>query len=460
MNPLLRGSAGREIVTLKFESMAHGGEGLARQDDGRVVFVPYVIPGETARVEIVETRRGMARGRLVELLEAAPQRVLPRCPHFQPPPPPLAREHDPSFATGCGGCQWQHIRYDAQLTFKTQIVREQFARIGKMPDAPVLEMLPSRRAWNYRNHMHLVVDENGAPCLQALESHRLVPIRECHILGESLVSVFQTLELDAGSFDGVTLRAGENTGERLIVLESGDPEVPELETDEAVSIAFRSGDVTVPLVGDEYLHERIGARTFRISPDAFFQVNTPMAHTLVELVAGYLEPQAGDVLLDAYSGGGLFGLWLAPHVARVIEIEENPDALEDARANAADLHNVEFHQGTVERVLQSLDARFDLAIVDPPRAGMDRAALAALAARRPRRVAYVSCDPATLARDVARFVERGYRLARVQPVDLFPQTFHIECVAQLVYGLTEAGEPLTMPARQKVYAYYERSGTH
>jgi 23S rRNA (uracil1939-C5)-methyltransferase len=412
------------ILHLKFETMAHGGEALARDETGRVIFVPYAIAGEAARVEIVESRRGFARGRIIELLEASPHRVTPRCPHF--PPLPMG---EGLGVRVCGGCQWQHIAYPAQLKFKTQIVREQFARVAKMPDAPIAPILPARHEWFYRNNMQFVMNQDGALCLQAPDSHHLVPIQVCFIMHPTLGEMFKTLELDPESFNGVTLRTGENTGDRFIILQSDDPEVPEIQTDEPVSIAFSSGDVTVPLVGKEFLTERIGARTFEISPDAFFQVNTPMAEELVRLVEQFLAPRETDVLLDAYGGVGLFGLTLAPRVARVIEIEENPSASEDAQANAADLDNVEFHAGGVEYVLPKLDAKIDIAIVDPPRAGLDRFALDALAAKTPRTIAYVSCDPATLARDAARLIQHSYALETVQPVDMFPQTYHIECVA-------------------------------
>lgn len=413
-----------EECVVRFESIAHGGEALARDENGRVIFVPYAIAGETARVEIVESRRGFARGRVVEILEPSPDRVTPRCPHFPPSPNVNLLEY-------CGGCQWQHMSYAAQLRSKTQIVRDQFARVGKLPDAPILPTLPARDPWQYRNNMQFGINADGALCLQAPDSHTLVPIRVCYIMDEPLSETFKTLELDSESFDRVTLRAGENTGERFLILESEDPETPEIETDEPVSIAFRSGDVTVPILGKEALTERIGERTFRISPNSFFQVNTIMAETLVELVREYLGPRGTDVLLDAYGGVGLFGLTLARQVARVVEIEENPDALQDTQANASNLDNVEFHEGKVEAILPKLETRIDIAVVDPPRAGLDRFALDALAAKKPRVIAYVSCDPATLARDVARFIEQGYRLERVQPVDLFPQTYHIECVAKL-----------------------------
>lgn len=407
--------------------MAQGGEGLARQENGRVIFVPYAIAGEKARVEIVESRRGFARGRIVELLAASPKRVTPRCPHFPPSP-------EVSGGLWCGGCQWQHISYQAQLDFKTQIVRDQFARLAKMPNAPILPTLAAKSEWFYRNNMQFVVNQDGNLCLRAPDSHTLVPIQQCFIMDEPIREMFKTLELDPDSFDGVTLRAGENTGERFIILESEDPETPELETDEPVSIAFRGADVTVPILGKEVLTEKVGTRTFDISPESFFQVNTAMAGTLVELVTECLAPRSTDVLLDGYGGVGLFGLTLAKQVARVIEIEENPYALEDAQENAKNLENVEFHEGRVEFVLRGLDTAIDIAVVDPPRAGLERGALEALVAKKPRTIAYVSCDTATLARDVARFVELGYRLEQVLPVDLFPQTHHIETVTQLVRG--------------------------
>ncbi len=421
-------------IILKLSAMAAGGEALAREENGRVIFVPYAIAGETARVEISESRRGFTRGRLVEILEPSPHRITPRCPHFLPLPSPRASGEGDQGGVRCGGCQWQHISYAAQCEFKTQIVRDQFARVAKIPNAPVLPILPARNEWFYRNNMQYVVNENGALCLRAPDSHTLVPIRVCFIQDEPIGDMFKTLELDPESFDGVTLRAGENTNEKFIILESDDPETPEIETDQAVSIAFRSGDTTVPILGNEFLYEKIGARVFRISPNSFFQVNSAMAETLVAHVTEFLAPRADDILLDAYGGVGLFGLSLARNVLRVIEMEENPIALEDAQANAQDMDNVQFHVGRVETILPTLNSDITIAVIDPPRAGMERAALDALAAKKPRAIAYVSCDTATLARDVARFIEHGYRLERVQPVDLFPQTHHIECVTLLRFG--------------------------
>ncbi len=421
------------MTNLTLTAMTHGGEALGRDENGRVVFVPYAIAGEEVRVEIVESKKEFARARLVEVLKSSPTRVTPRCPHFGNPLSLSLTKGEPA-RVGCGGCQWQHIDYAAQLEFKTQIVREQFARIAKMPDAPVLPTRAAVNPWHYRNHTEFALNEKGELCYRALESHELIPIRECHILDAPLVALFETLQLEGADFNAVVLRAGENTGDKAILFKSSEADPPEIELDEPVSIYFQVGETVVTLIGKRAIEERIGARTFRISPLSFFQVNTPMAEVLLSLIQEFLAPNADEILLDSYGGVGLFGLSLANRVAHVIEIEQNPHAVEDARYNARDLANVEFHVGRVEDILPKLDSAVHLAVVDPPRAGLARAALEALAAKQPRAIAYVSCDPATLARDARRLVDLGYRVNKIQPVDLFPQTFHIECVAQFLRG--------------------------
>ncbi len=401
-------------MNLKLDSMAQGGEALGRDAGGRVVFVPYAIAGEEVVAEIVAAKKGYARARLVEIVTPSPARVSPRCEHFG----------------ACGGCQWQHLAYDAQLRFKTDIVREQFARIARMPDAPVRDTLGMHEPWRYRNNVQFQLDAAGHLCLCALEAHDLVRIRECHLLHPLLDEMFGALEFAGADFAGVTLRAGTRTGEKLLLLEGRDDAPPQIATDEPISIVYQTprGD-TLPLVGKDALHEELHGRVFRISPSAFFQVNTAMAEMLVDLVERYLAPRADDVLLDAFGGVGTFGMLFASRVARVIEIEASARAAEDARANAVEFSNVEFHRGKVEEVLPNLKASASIVVADPPRAGLAPRALAALLAPSPRALAYVSCDPATLARDARRLVDGGYRLVEVQPVDMFPQTYHIESVS-------------------------------
>ncbi len=410
--------------------MTQGGEALGRDENGRVVFVPYAIAGEQVIVEIIEEKKNYARARLVEIVTPSPARVTPRCPHFGVEPPPQPSPDAVRGGRNCGGCQWQHIAYDAQLKFKTEIVREQFARIGKFADAPVRDAIGMTEPWRYRNNVQFQLDESGRLCFRVFESHDLVRIRECHIIDPLLDEMFRALEFEGADFVEVMLRAGTRTGEKMIVLEGRDDEPPEISVDEPVSIAYRTprGEI-VPLVGRDALHEELRGRRFRVSPQSFFQVNTPMAETLIELVERYLAPRASDILLDAFGGVGTFGLLLASRVARVIEIEDLPSAVADAQANAVDLANVEFQRGKVEEILPKLKSKIDLVVADPPRAGIASAALAAIIAREPRALAYVSCDPATLARDARQLVDGGYRLREVQPVDLFPQTYHIESVS-------------------------------
>ncbi len=423
--------------------MAQGGEAFGRDESGRVVFVPYGIAGEQVAVEIIEAKKGYARARLIEVLQPSPARIVPRCPHFGPPalprsPIPLSAprsdrepENAGNMERGCGGCQWQHIAYEAQLRFKADIVREQFARIGKIPEAPVRETIAMSEPWDYRNNVQFHVDGEGRLCFRAWESHRLVPIKVCYIQHPLVYEMFKTMELEGADYNGVTLRAGTRTGQKMILLEGRDEEPPEISVDEPISIVYLTpqGD-EIPLVGREAIHEELHGQLFRISPQSFFQVNTAMAERLVELVQAYLAPRPADVLLDAFGGVGTFGLLLAARVARVIEIESSPSAVEDARANAVELTNVELHEGQVEEVLPKLKAHIDIAVADPPRAGIAPRALDALIAQAPRTVAYVSCDPATLARDARRLVDGGYRLVEVQPVDMFPQTYHIESVSR------------------------------
>jgi 23S rRNA (uracil1939-C5)-methyltransferase len=416
-----------EIINLKLNVMTQGGEALGRDANGRVVFVPYAIAGEEVVVEIVEAKKDFARARLVEIITPSPARVTPRCPHFSPSP---SQGEGGGEGRGCGGCQWQHIAYDAQLKFKTEIVREQFARIAKLPDAPVRDAMGMTEPWHYRNHVQFELDDAGRLCFRAMESHDLVPIHECHIMHPLLDEMFRALAFEGKDFAGVALRAGINTGQKMLILEGQTDEPPEISVDEPVSIVYQTprGEI-IPLVGKDALHEELRGRLFRVSPQSFFQVNTTMAEILLDLVERYLAPRASDTLLDAFGGVGTFGLSFASRVARVIEIEEAKAAVNDAQANAVELSNVEFHRGKVEEVLPKLKTKIDLVVADPPRAGIASIALDAIIAQAPRTIAYVSCDPATLARDARRLVDGGYRLHEVQPIDLFPQTYHIESVS-------------------------------
>jgi 23S rRNA (uracil1939-C5)-methyltransferase len=397
--------------------MAHGGAALGRHE-GKVVFVPYAIPGEEVLVEIVEDKGRYARGRLVEVLSRLTQRVPPPCPHFG--------------SHGCGGCHWQHIAYETQLELKQHIVQDQLERIGRFESMPVRPMIESSEPWRYRNHVQFTLDEHGRLGFMAAESQRVVPIGECHIMHPLLEEVFVALDLELPELKRLLLRCGVNTGQRMAVFETYEDEPFELEVDLPVSCVFLLSDGrTATLIGQEYISEILAGQEYRISASSFFQVNTPQAEELVRLVRNYLAPTGSGVLLDAYCGVGVFGLSLASEVGQVIGVEESPSAVADARFNAGLADNAEFIEGRVEEVLPSLGDSIDLAVLDPPRQGCASKALTALAGLTPDKIVYVSCDPATLARDTRLLVQAGYQLVEVQPVDMFPQTYHIENVALL-----------------------------
>lgn len=408
------------VIELELTDMAYGGAAVGRYE-GRVVFVPYAIAGERVRVEIVEEKKRYAQARLIDVLAPSPDRVQPPCPHFGPGP-----------EGPCGGCQWQHIAYPAQVRFKQAILADQLQRIGGFSDPPLLSPVPSPSPWGYRNQARFGVSPDGQLGYRAMNSQRIIPIRECHIIDPRLLALFQALDLEPAGLEGVTLRLGTATEELMLVLEMAGDEVPALETDMPLScvLLFRDGS-SVVLVGEGDLVEEVAGRRFHISAGSFFQVNTHLAEKLVERVLSYLALTGCETVLEAYSGVGLFTAFLAPHAARVIAIESNPSAVADAQVNLDEFNHIELYQAEVEEVLPVLEMALDAAVLDPPRAGCAPAVIDALIRLRPPRIVYVSCDPATLARDCKRLAMGGYRLAATQLVDMFPQTYHIESVSLL-----------------------------
>jgi len=409
-----------EVFELELSGMAYGGAAVGRHQ-GRAIFVPYAIAGERIWAEIVEDRRRYAHARLVEVLAPSPDRVQPPCPHFGPGP-----------AGPCGGCQWQHIAYPAQLRFKQEVLADQLRRIGGFADPPLQPPVPSPLPWAYRNQARFGVDREGRLGYRAFNSHRIVPIRECHILDPRLLELFQSLDLDLPGLKSLTLRVGTTSGELMMVMETEGDEPPALETDLPVSVVLYLRDGTsAVLVGNSDIVEEVAGRTFHISAGSFFQVNTPLAEAMVRRVLSHLALKGSETVLDAYSGVGLFTAHIAPRAARVIAIEADPAAVTDAEVNLDEFSHIELYQAAVEDVLPALEVTLDAAVLDPPRAGCAPAVLDALIRLGPPRLVYVSCDPSTLARDCQRLAAGGYRLAEVQLFDLFPQTYHIESISLL-----------------------------
>src|SRR5512136_287170 len=287
------------MIILKLTQMAHGGPALGRHE-GKIIFVPYALPGETVRVEIETSKKGWAQARLVEVIEPSPERVMPACPHFGP--------------DACGGCQWQHISYTGQLTYKTEVVREQFARLGGLTDVLVQPTRAVGEPWGYRNHVQLHASPAGLGYVAA-DGQRVEPVGTCPIMHPLLAELFEELDIEIEELGGLALRAGVNTGQQLVIFETVDDEPFELTVDRPVSCVLMLGDGTpVTLVGRDHFFEQVAGKDYRVSAGSFFQVNTAGAQALVDTVTGYLFPKPHETILDLYCGVGLFSLALAGQV--------------------------------------------------------------------------------------------------------------------------------------------------
>lgn len=385
-----------EKLRLSLTDMAFEGGAIGRHD-GQVVFAAYGIPGEEAVVEVERRSKDYLMGRVVEVLSPSPYRVEAPCPYYG----------------SCGGCQWQHIDYPFQVELKARIVDEQLRRIGKFEEPPVAATLTAEERWHYRNHARFSTDRQGQLGFVSLVRRRFVRIDHCRIMHPWINGVLERLQGRCAGLHQVAIRYGVRTEQALI-----HPSLKEI-------------DDSIPSGQSSYEEELLGKR-FRISGASFFQVNTRQAEVLIEVVREKLALAQDQLLLDAYAGVGTFAVLLAPYVKRVIAIEESPAAVADAVINQAGIKNIVFYQGKVEQILPELRQRPQAAILDPPRVGCHPDVIAAVLKRPPARLVYVSCDPATLGRDLRALCQGGYRLQEVQPVDMFPQTFHIECVATLV----------------------------
>jgi len=401
------------IETVTLDKFSFGGESFGRLADKRAIFVPYALPGEQVRIRLAEQKKGFARGELLEVLEPSPERIEPRCPHF----------------TVCGGCHYQHLPYDAQLAAKTEILRDQLVRIGKFDNPPIQAPIASPSPWNYRNHVQFHLTPGGALGFQGPRSHEIVSIQECHLPEIILNEIWPLLDLEPiPGLDRVSLRTGSNM-QVLLILESSDPEPVEVTVDLPISVVHSGPGGSLVLAGDDNLNIDVADRVFRVSAGSFFQINTPMAGFMVQHILQELSVSQDAVLVDAFCGVGLFSAFLAPHVSKLIGIETSPSACEDFAINLDEFDHVELYEATVAEVLPALQVDPDILIVDPPRAGLDRYTMDGILSLGPKTIVYISCDPATLSRDGRRLADGGYGLAQITPLDLFPQTYHIETIS-------------------------------
>jgi 23S rRNA (uracil1939-C5)-methyltransferase len=416
-----------ETFELTLDGIAQGGEGVGRWQ-GRVVFAAGGLPGERVRLRLRERHPAYARAEVIEIFEASPDRVPARLPEADWMP-------------------WQHISYPAQLRFKRQILAEQLAKIGGLSGIVVEETTPALRPWGYRNSARLHC-ESGHAGYYAADSHDIQEFDTdpllLPVLNEALAAFRAALGVGSPARCEIVIRASETYGYCVAALRAADDRTPAAERVlrelagrwRAASPALAGVVVQSrpPVsIGADRLVEELGGIAFSLQPTTFFQVNRASAEILLSLSRASLALHRNGRLLDLYCGAGAFALPLVAEVSEVIGVEEYAGAVADARLSAQqnEIANARFEVGRVEHVLERFDQQFDAAILDPPRRGCHPQALAALLRLAPSRLVYVACHPATLARDLKTLVAGGYRVERVQPVDLFPQTPHIESVCVL-----------------------------
>jgi 23S rRNA (uracil1939-C5)-methyltransferase len=398
---------------IELTGYSFGGDSIGRLPDGKAVFVPFGIQGERVTIEIVEEKRNFARGRITKVMSPNAKRIIPRCPHFQE----------------CGGCHYQHLPYSEQLIIKQNIVIDQLQRLGRITNPPVLPIVPSPNEWNYRNTMQFHMSMNGKPGFQRVGGHGIVEIRECHLPLDSINKIWPGLDIDpASGIERVSVRRGSD-GEHMLGLESQLPDAPEFEVDFPVSAVFLGSSGEILLSGDDHSIMQVNGRDFRVSAGAFFQVNLPQAEAMVKHILEVVGDKHYEIAIDAYCGVGLFSAFLAPKTKNLVGIEMSEPACNDYSFNLDEFDNVSLYVGAVEDVQPALDVKPNLVILDPPRSGLEQRALEGLIHSDPDQIIYVSCDPATLARDTQKLAAAGYTLRQVTPFDLFPQTYHIETVS-------------------------------
>lgn len=412
-----------EQLSVKIEKIVYGGKGLARAD-GWTLFVPDVVPGETVRVEVVRLKRGYGEGVVRELIDASPHRRNPPCPLFGT----------------CGGCDLQHMEDRLQLSVKVESFREVLARIAHLRDIPLAASLASPQPFGYRFRVQLKRKGKGLGFFRR-GSHEVVPLSECpiaHPLVNRTIAAMSAVSLterpELSTLREVRVQVSDDPEQVLIGLrlEAFDPRGTEGLYQELrghvplVGLLLRAGRKQ-HLLGDGTMRLPLGGESLRVSEETFFQSHWDLNRRMVDWALSSLDPGSDERILELYAGAGNITLPLARRSGRVVAIEGSRSAVRDLKYNLkeAALTNVRLMEGPVEWAIQRLQGRFDAVVMDPPRSGVPPMVLQRLP-RSARRILYLSCHPATLARDLRILLDRGWRLSLLQPIDLFPQTAHLE----------------------------------
>ncbi|WNB91784.1 23S rRNA (uracil(1939)-C(5))-methyltransferase RlmD [Bacillus sp. NEB1478] len=444
-----------ESYEVEILDLTHEGAGVARVN-GFTLFVPNTLPGERAKVKVVGLKKGFGFGRLEELIEPSQERVEPPCPIYK----------------WCGGCQLQHLSYAGQLEYKRKQVEDVLTRIGKLENVPVLPTLGmDDEPWRYRNKAQVPVGERDGRIITGFyqkRSHEIVEMDSCIITGDTNDDAVQAVkeivnkynisayneEKHKGMLRHIIARYGKTTGDLMIVLVTNGKDLPQRKkiiddittalpeiksivqnvNTKRTNVIF--GDETKVLWGAEYIYDNIGDIKFAISARSFYQINPDQTKVLYDQALKYAELSGDETVIDAYCGIGTISLFLAQKAKKVYGVEIVPEAIEDAKRNAElnGITNAEFAVGKSEEVIPEWKKQGitpDVIVVDPPRKGCDEELLKTIIEMKPKRVVYVSCNPATLARDLRVLEDGGFKTTEVQPVDMFPQTTHCEAVACL-----------------------------
>ncbi|MDQ0159737.1 23S rRNA (uracil(1939)-C(5))-methyltransferase RlmD [Alkalibacillus salilacus] len=443
-----------EYIDLTFSDLTHEGEGVGKLD-GYPIFVPYGLPGESAKVKVIKVKKNLAFGKLIERYDTSEHRIEPPCDVFYK----------------CGGCQIQHMTYERQLTMKQNQVQDVMKKIAQMPDVPVHPTIGMNEPWNYRNKVQIPVGERDGKVITGFyqkRTHNIIDMDTCPVQNDANDEVVRGIrdiidelniqpyneETHEGVIRHIVLRTGQHTNEMMVVIVTKTKDLPKqkefIEKIKALHPSIKGiiqninadktnvimGDKSHSLWGNDVIIDRIHDLEFAISAHSFYQVNPEQTEKLYDQALKYAQLSGKETVIDAYCGIGTISLFLAQHAKQVYGVEVVPQAVDDAKANAKRNHidNADFFVGEAEKVMPWWKAQGlnpDVIVVDPPRKGCDEKLLQAMIDMEPVRIVYVSCNPSTLARDLRILADSGYETQEIQPVDMFPQSSHVECCALL-----------------------------
>lgn len=386
-----------ECFTIEISGFGKFGEGFGLYEQ-KPVFVLGAIPGEILSVRAIIIKRKYIVAQILKIIKESPKRIAAPCPYFGP----------------CSGCQWQHISYDYQLELKRDLIMEALKNSKTIEVNRIAPTLPSPLTFGYRNHARFTIRNHGMIGFTNRNTRQFVPIDKCMIMDNWINETVVTLQSHCAETSQLSLRHGTNTGSYLVQ--------PKLVTNK-ISIK----------TGDKWYEEKILDHTFRISSPSFFQVNTEQVSLIGKLISDHMCFKGDEIVVDAYAGVGTFSVLLAATVKKIIAIEESAAAIDDALVNINGIPNIDLRKGKTEYILKTITEPLHTVILDPSRVGCEQSVLETLVSLAPKSIVYISCDPDSFARDLLILETGGFAAKKIQPVDMFPQTRHIELVAFLAY---------------------------